>query len=324
LSFDNKMNPYYSETHREWTTPQVWTAGGANTLKVYFRGEAPAFLETSPGNIVMTGMGTDIWNTADEGRFAYKSLTGDGSIVARVESLANTDPWAKAGVMIRETLDPGSTWAHVLYGGTNGVHFQARLTTSVAAVSDTSLTLPADQTGARAPVWIKVERKGNQFYGYYATDSAGNAWTPIIWNPQTITMASTVYIGLAVTSHAANVVCGARFSSVSTQGNVTGMWLLADLGVTQPTGGNAPEMFYVAVQDSSGKMKVVSHPDPVAIVSGDWEEWDVPLSQISSAGVNLNNVKKLVIGVGDRNAPKAGGSGKVYIDDVRLTRAAGQ
>ena len=117
MAFDNRTNPYYSETQREWTTPQAWTAGGANTLKVYFRGEAPAFLETSPGNIVMSGTGTDIWGTADQFRFAYKSLTGDGSIVARVDSLANTDAWAKAGVMIRETLDAGSTWAYSLVWG---------------------------------------------------------------------------------------------------------------------------------------------------------------------------------------------------------------
>jgi hypothetical protein len=327
MAFDNRTNPYYSETHREWTIPQVWTTGGANTLRVCFRGEAPAFLETSPGNIVMSGTGTDIWATADQGRFAYKSLTGDGSIVARVESLANTDVWAKAGVMIRETLEPGSTWAYVLYGGTNGVHFQARLTTGIAAVSDTSLTLPAAQTGARAPVWVKVERKGNQFNGYYATDTAGTAWTPIIWNPQTIQMASTVYIGLAVTSHTAatdvtDVVCGARYSSVSTQGNVSGSWQLADLSITQPTGGNAPDTFYVAVQDGSGKTKAISHPDPVAIISGAWVEWNVPLSPFTSAGVKLDNVKKLIIGIGDRNAPKAGGSGKVYIDDIRLTRIA--
>jgi hypothetical protein len=326
MAFDNTMNPYYSETQREWTTPQVWTAGGANTLKVFFRGEAPAFLETSPGNIVMSGLGTDIYNTADQGRFAYKSLTGDGSIVARVESLAITDPWSKAGVMIRETLDSGSTFAMAVLGSQNGVRIQMRLTTGVAATSDSTTAAGTGQITARAPVWLKIERKGNQFFAYYSTETGNpTTWTPVTGNPQTITMASTVYIGLAVTSHTAatdttDIVCGARFSSISTQGNVTGSWLLADLGITQPTGGNAPETFYVAVQDGSGKMKVVSHPDPVAIASGAWEEWNVPLSQITSAGINLSNVKKLIIGVGDRNAPKAGGAGKVYIDDIRLTR----
>jgi hypothetical protein len=119
-----------------------------------------------------------------------------------------------------------------------------------------------------------------------------------------------------------DIVCGARFSSVSTQGNVTGTWELADLSVTQPTGGNTPEPFYVAVQDSAGKMKAVLHPDPVTLISGAWEEWDVPLSQFSSAGINLGQVKKLIVGVGNRNAPKPGSSGTVYIDDIQLMRIA--
>ena len=59
----------------------------------------------------MSGSGTDIWSNSDQFRFAYQKLTGDGSIVAKVNSLANTDPWAKAGVMIRGSLDPAATYA---------------------------------------------------------------------------------------------------------------------------------------------------------------------------------------------------------------------
>jgi hypothetical protein len=272
---------------------------------------------------VMTGTGTDIFGTVDQGRFAYKSLGGDGSITARVESLTNTNAWAKAGVMIRETLTEGSSWAYIVYGGTaNGVHFQARLSTGASATSDTSLTnLPADQTGARAPVWVKVERKGSQFNGYYATDAAGKEWKAMAWNPQTLTMGANVYIGLAVTSHAAGAVCAGRFSSVSTTGNVTGAWQTLDMGVVQPLAGtgNGPETFYVAVEDSVGKTQVVSNPDPVAIAAGVWQQWDIPLSQFSSAGVNLGSVKKLVVGVGNRTSPKPGSTGKVYVDDIRLT-----
>jgi len=322
MTYDNSMGKLYSETQREWMAPQVWSTGGANTLVVYLRGVAPAFLETSPGNIVMNGMGTDIWNSADQGRFTYKQLSGDGAIVARVDSLANTNAWAKAGVMIRETLDAGSSWAQVLYGGTNGVRFQARLTTGVAAVSDSTIATP-EQIAARVPVWVKMERKGNQFNGYYATDAAGTAWTPMAWNPQTITMTADVYIGLAVTSHAAGVVCGARFSSVSTTGKVTGVWQQADIGIAQSTvAGNAPEAFYVAVEDSAKHLKVVSNPDTVLISTGAWEQWQIPLSTFTSAGVNLSVVKKMIIGVGDRNNPKTGGVGKLYIDDIRVTRIA--
>jgi hypothetical protein len=67
-------------------------------------------------------------------------------------------------------------------------------------------------------------------------------------------------------------------------------------------------------------MNVVSDPDASVIATGAWQEWQIPLSQFSSAGVNLNSIKKMMVGVGDRNAPKAGSSGKLYIDDIRLTR----
>ena len=51
------------------------------------------------------GLALDIWGTAAEFHFAYQQLAGDGEIVARVVSLTNTDQWAKAGVMLRGSLD---------------------------------------------------------------------------------------------------------------------------------------------------------------------------------------------------------------------------
>ncbi len=323
VAYDNSNSPFYSEIQRQWQTGQTWTTGLADTLTLHFRGDPAAFLEISPGNILMSGTGTDIWGTADQGRFVYKQLTGDGSIAAKVEGLANTDAWAKAGVMIRESVSEGSSWAYIVYAGANGIHYQARLSTGASATSDTTLAnLPADQTGARAPVWVRVERKANQFNGYYATDAAGTGWKPMAWNPQTITMAANVTLGLAVTSHAAGRVCGAHFSSVSTTGSVGGPWQTADWGVAQPTTGNSPETIYLVVQDSAARSKTISYPDPVAVATGAWQAWNIPLSEISSSGVDLTSVKKLVIGVGDRSAPKAGAAGKLYIDDIRLTRLA--
>ncbi len=168
LYYDNTSLPA-SEAERTWKTAQDWTANGADTLSLYLRGTPIGFVQTANGHILMNGMGTDIWGTADQGRFVYKQLTGDGSIVARVERLDATDPWAKAGVMIRRTLDAGSAWALAMASPANGVHFQARLTMSVAATSDTTLTLPTAQTTAQIPLWIKLERKGDLFNVYYAT-----------------------------------------------------------------------------------------------------------------------------------------------------------
>jgi hypothetical protein len=130
-------------------------------------------------------------------------------------------------------------------------------------------------------------------------------------------MADDVYIGLAVTSHEAGVVCGAKFSNVSTSGGVSGKWQMADVGTVQVPG-NALDTFYVAVEDNAGKIKVVSNPDQTLITTGNWEAWKIPLSEFTSAGVNVNSVKKLYLGVGDRSSPRVGGTGKLYIDDIRL------
>ena len=72
----------------------------------------------------------------------------------------------------------------------------------------------------------------------------------------------------------------------------------------------------MAVADSSGKSAVVKHPDPAATTFNTYTEWDIPL--MSFAGVNMQAIKKLSIGVGDRDNPQRGGAGDLYIDDIRL------
>jgi hypothetical protein len=79
---------------------------------------------------------------------------------------------------------------------------------------------------------------------------------------------------------------------------------------------NAPETLYVAVEDSAGQVRVANHPDREALQVTAWQEWNVPLTQF--AGVNLASVKKVYIGVGNRVSPTAGGSGKLYFDDIRV------
>jgi regulation of enolase protein 1 (concanavalin A-like superfamily) len=264
----------------------------------------------------MNGIGTDIWGTADQFRLAYKQLTGNGSIVARVEGLVDSDPWAKAGVMIRQSLQAGSPWAGVFLTGTNGVRYQARLAENGSATSDSTVAT-AEQMAMVEPVWIKIERTGTDLKGYYSLD--GKAWTAMAWNPQTLVMTDTVYIGLAVTSHNASVSTAARCSGISFTGSVSGTWQVAEIGIAQPAG-NPADTFYIVVEDGTGKSKVVSHPDPALVATGNWEQWTIPLTEFTSAGVNLAAVKKMTLGVGSRTAPKAGGAGKLCIDDIRLTK----
>jgi hypothetical protein len=81
---------------------------------------------------------------------------------------------------------------------------------------------------------------------------------------------------------------------------------------------NAPGQVYVAVEDASKKVGVVAYPETAITGAAQWTQWKVPLS--SFTGVNLAKVKKLYLGVGDRASPAAGGSGRIYIDDIQVTR----
>jgi hypothetical protein len=82
--------------------------------------------------------------------------------------------------------------------------------------------------------------------------------------------------------------------------------------------GNAPAQLYVAVEDASKKVGIVAYPDTAVTSATAWTQWKIPLSNF--AGVNLAKVKKLYVGLGDRTTPAAGGSGRMFIDDIQVTK----
>jgi len=84
--------------------------------------------------------------------------------------------------------------------------------------------------------------------------------------------------------------------------------------------GNGRDPLYVAIEDSAGGIAVVPHPDPNAALATQWQKWQIPLADLRTAGVDPAVVKTMVIGVGDRNNSKPGGTGKIYVDDIRLTK----
>jgi hypothetical protein len=91
-------------------------------------------------------------------------------------------------------------------------------------------------------------------------------------------------------------------------------------GAAQP--GNGPQPLYVVVEDKAGHKKTVVHPNPEATVATAWQQWQVPLSALSAAGVNPGSVKKMSIGVGSRTSPTPGAAGVLYIDDIGVGHPA--
>jgi hypothetical protein len=156
------------------------------------------------GTFTLIGSGADIWGTGDEFRYVYQPLVGDGSIIAQVASLQNTNAWAKAGVMIRESLDAGSRHAMTVVTSGNGTAFQYRTT---ANNSSTTVAGPA----VTAPYFVKITRSGNTFTSEVSAD--GITWATV--GSTTITMGTTAYVGLALTSHDDTVLNTATFTNVS-------------------------------------------------------------------------------------------------------------
>jgi hypothetical protein len=83
--------------------------------------------------------------------------------------------------------------------------------------------------------------------------------------------------------------------------------------------GNVPAPLYIEVEDSTAKKTAVVHPDPQVLLATEWREWQIPLTDLPD--VNTHKVKKICIGVGDRNHPQPGGAGIVYIDDIRVIQS---
>jgi hypothetical protein len=81
---------------------------------------------------------------------------------------------------------------------------------------------------------------------------------------------------------------------------------------------NAPAPLYVAVEDSAKNVGLVAYADTAITTTAKWTQWRIPLSDLT--GVNPAKVKKLTIGIGDKSNPVAGGSGRIFIDDIQVTK----
>lgn len=156
------------------------------------------------GTMTAQGSGADIWDTADAFHLVYQTLTGDGSIVARVTAVGNTDPWAKAGLMMRGSLSANSAHAMMILSASQGSSFQWRAT-------DGGTMTFIQQSGVAAPYWLKLTRAGNLFTGYGSAN--GTTWTEV--GNATIALPATVYVGLPVTAHNNAALNTSTFDNVS-------------------------------------------------------------------------------------------------------------
>jgi hypothetical protein len=311
LDYGNLNPPNYSEATRTFTSPQDWVIQGTKALSLWIRGYAPpvgSFVQAPAGTYTMTAGGEDIWDVPDirhpstfhdEFHYAYTQVSGNCLIIAKVESVSNTNAWAKAGVMVRDSLDDNSIHAMVCMTPGSGAAFQYRLATGQASTN-------VQDPNVATPYWVAIERQGDMFYAVYSSDPALYGWAPL--GQMTITMPDPVYIGLCLTSHNAAATCTAVFTNVSINQAPPTFTSHQDIGIKSNTA--AP--LYVTLQDSSLNTATVTNPDPNAVLNPAWQEWDIPLSDF--AGVYKNAITKLTIGVGTKSVT----TGTIYVDDIRI------
>ncbi len=212
-----------------WTSADIGSVGATGSSSI------------SGGTFTVTGSGTDIWGSADSFRFVWQSITGDATISARVVSQTQTSSWAKAGVMFRETSAAGSKFAAMLLTPANGAEAEARTTTGASAVGKTGFPV-------KAPYWVRLVRSGNQLGAYVSAD--GNSWS--VATSYTVSMAATVSVGLAVTSHSKGVLSTAVFDNVTittAQSTTSQPVMVAPTIATLTTGSS--QQFTATVSDGS-------------------------------------------------------------------------
>lgn len=179
--------------------------------------------------ITLAGSGGDIWNSADEFHFYHSPLEGDGSLTARIVSQENTNPWAKAGLMIRDSLNANSTHGFIAVTPANGLALQSRLTTGAGSNNSSG-------GGFILPLWLKIERSGTLITVSHSSD--GTNWTAAgTLNPN---MSGADYIGFAVTSHDNGQISGVVFDNFESLSQYTGASISLPPHANLTVGGTHP------------------------------------------------------------------------------------
>ena len=156
----------------------------------------------------VTASGTDIWSTSDQFRFVWVARSGTTDFIARIDAMDASDPWAKAGLMVRSGTGAGDVNCLLAVTPQNGVTFQSR-SSSGGSTSNSQVT------GFTAPRWLKISRAGSTFTAYHSAD--GVIWSQVGSSVTLSAMPATACYGIALTAHTNAAPVGAAFSSISVQ-----------------------------------------------------------------------------------------------------------
>ena len=162
----------------------------------------------TPTTWTIQGGGGDIAGTSDQFRFIAQALAGDGTVSARLASLTNTNPWSKAGIMLRADTTAGAAYYALMLTPGNGLVVQYR--NAAGAVTNQPVLL----SGTAAPLYLSITRTGTTFSA--STSSDGVTWTVVSGSSVALSgLSGSLLAGMAVTSHDTSQLATATFSAVN-------------------------------------------------------------------------------------------------------------
>jgi hypothetical protein len=141
-----------------WTPRDIGTSGG----------DTKAFAD---GGFEITGSGSDIWDHRDQFRYVYQVCKGDFEIRCKVVSLENTNEWAKAGLMVRQSAAEDSIHLSLVASIGHDVHVQRRQEAGNESFDATA------GPAAFPNCWLKIARKGNTLTCFISQN--GETWRAI-------------------------------------------------------------------------------------------------------------------------------------------------
>ncbi|TXK74155.1 DUF1349 domain-containing protein [Paenibacillus sp. N3.4] len=186
--------------HGSSVLPSGWVAADVGTVG------AQGSTSYSSGKYSLQGSGADVSGTVDEFHYAYKQVSGDFTLTARLANPSSPAAYSKFGIMARNTLAANSEHMTAYWSPNNGqnrVKSSSRLTAGAASAS-------IDFAGGTPPLYVRVNRTGNTFTTYYSAD--GTTFTQM--NQKTITMNSSIYVGMFVCSNLDGTLANADFDNV--------------------------------------------------------------------------------------------------------------
>lgn len=157
------------------------------------------------GAFSIEAAGSDIWSGNDQFAFVNKEAGNNSYISARIISQSNSDPWAKTGLMFRESTAPNSKFVMICVTLVNGISLQWRETTggTCSKKDFKAITLPS---------FLKLSQTGSTFSAYKSAD--GNQWELLGDVALTQAFPEKYLIGMEVCSHSSQVLNLSKFDQV--------------------------------------------------------------------------------------------------------------